>query len=93
MSTTVTLTEAKNHLRIEHNDEDASITHMLQAAEAAFKHFSGQDTFPETPDARLAVLIAVTYWYTNRGDDEQTGDGMLPKAFYELARNYRNWSF
>jgi uncharacterized phage protein (predicted DNA packaging) len=64
-----TLEEAKMYLRIDHSDEDALITDLINTSENLCKdiirlEFSELENIPET--LKTAVLYGVTYLYENR---------------------------
>jgi uncharacterized phage protein (predicted DNA packaging) len=62
----ISLDEAKEWLRIEHNDEDNTILMLINAAETYLQNATG-NTFDNTNNlAKLFCLVLVTDWYENR---------------------------
>ncbi len=62
----ITLEEAKQWLRIDHNDEDGLIIMMISAAEKYLFNATG-NTFDNTNElAKLFCYVLVTDWYENR---------------------------
>jgi uncharacterized phage protein (predicted DNA packaging) len=64
-----TLEEAKMYLRIDHSDEDALITNLINTSESLCKdiiryEISELERIPET--LKTAVLYGITYLYENR---------------------------
>lgn len=65
----VTVDEMKNYLRVDYDDDDALITHLLESAEQTCMDVvreSDVDTFESLPNARIAVLYAAAYFYEHR---------------------------
>lgn len=65
----VTIEEAKKYLRIDHSDEDALITGLINTSEDLCKdviryEFSELESIPEI--LKIAVYYGVTYLYENR---------------------------
>jgi uncharacterized phage protein (predicted DNA packaging) len=62
----ISLEEAKEWLRIEHNDEDNTILMLINAAETYLQNATG-NTFGNTNNlAKLFCLVLITDWYENR---------------------------
>lgn len=88
----LTLGEAKDHLRVDFDDEDVSIRAMI---ESAFDHMRSIDVqylgeADELPPAlRHAALMLVAHFYTNR---EAVGEPMqaVPLGFDRLIAPYRS---
>lgn len=69
MSDLVTLPEAKEYIRVTHDDEDRLIESLVAAASEAIREVADRwvDT-GETPERlRLAALMLVADWYDLRG--------------------------
>src|SRR5690606_9543241 len=80
----VTLAEAKDYLRIDHEEEDAIIQGMIWAASDAVKDVASDIDWEETEPSfnvpwrlKLAVLTRVAVMYDNRQSVE-AGKGELP---------------
>lgn len=83
----ITLEQAKQHLRIDHDDEDAAITAMIDAATGAALDYLNQDSMPDPVPAPVtgAILLQVADLYENR---ERQGDRQLyANATYERLLN------
>ncbi|MEW5321333.1 head-tail connector protein [Geobacillus thermoleovorans] len=62
----ITLDEAKQWLRIDHNDEDSLISTLISAAEKYLVNATG-NTFDNTNElAKLFCFVLVADWYENR---------------------------
>jgi uncharacterized phage protein (predicted DNA packaging) len=62
----ISLDEAKEWLRIEHNDEDNILQMLIKSAETYLQNATG-NTFDNTNNlAKLFCLVLVTDWYENR---------------------------
>lgn len=78
MTDLVTLAEAKLHLRIDHDDEDAAIAMMIAAASEAVSDVVAAVDPDEIPARiKLAVLARVAIMFDNR-DSLEAGKGELP---------------
>lgn len=72
----IDLALVKQHLKVEHDDEDALIQGYVAAAEAHVEQHcdrqlvAGEPTGPEqmslTKDIEQAILLLVGHWYSNR---------------------------
>lgn len=62
----VSLDEAKSWLRVDGEDEDATITLLIDAAEEYLKNATGRQFDNSTNQAKLFCLVLVTDWYENR---------------------------
>ena len=94
---TVDLDLLKSQLNIVGTDDDAFLTHKINAAEAWLGNYIGAslDTFDPLPaDLTEAVLQLAAYHYEQR-EAASFGVSTLPIPFgvLDLARPYRVWSF
>lgn len=90
----ITLEEAKHHLRVIHDDEDAAIQAMINTAKAATadymnwtpEHLADFETMPAT--VKSAMLLLVGDLYLNR---ELQADRQLfsNKTYERLLNPYR----
>lgn len=88
--TTVTLEEAKLHMRVDHDEEDGYIMGLVAAAETHVANFLG-DGLPDPMPApiKAAVLLLVGDLYEHR---ERQGDRTLTEgtAYSMLLAPYRS---
>ncbi|MCX5513730.1 DNA-packaging protein [Kaistia algarum] len=99
----VTLEEAKQHLRVDFDDDDDLITAKIEAAGnqlermlgyAVADTFGGVDQDPVPPALKEAVLQLVTTWFENRATvamDVSLAE--MPISFQAIVCEYREWSF
>lgn len=88
--TTVTVQEAKDHLRLLEDDEDTYIATLLEAAEGHVAGYLGED-LPEPMPApvRAAVLLLVGDLFENR--ERQADRALYENATFHLLLNpYRS---
>ena len=83
--------EAKAHLRIQHEEEDAYLASLLLQAQAVAEDYC-RVTFDETaPQAvRLAVLLMVSHYYENRDNPDKQVYVTMRMAFENLLYPHRN---
>ena len=87
----VTLEEAKTHLRIQHDDEDAYLESLIKQAQAAAEDFcrvAFDDPAPEP--VRLAVLLMVSHFYENRDNADKHVYLTMQMAFTNLLYPHRD---
>lgn len=88
--TTVTIDEAKLHMRVDHDAEDSYIEGLILAAETHVRMYLGDD-FPDPMPASIkaAVLLLVGDLYENR---ERQADRILHEgtAYALLLAPYRS---
>lgn len=80
----VTLTIAKQHCRVHHDDEDDLIDGYIAAANAWLVRFCGDNYDAYAPELEQAQLLLVGYFYENRGIGED-----VPPAVKALAGPFR----
>lgn len=88
--TTVTLQDAKDHLRVIGSEEDAYITQLIDAAEGHVADYLGEQLpTPMPAPIRAAVLLLVGDLFEHR---ERQGERMLYEnsAFALLLNPYRS---
>ena len=87
----VTVAEAKAHLRLETDDEDAFIESLIEQAQAVAEDYC-RVTFesPAPEPVRLAVLLMVAHYYENRDTPERQIYVTLRMAFENLLYPYRD---
>ena len=87
----VTVDEAKTHLRIEHDEEDAFIESLIAQAQATAENFCRVTfTEPAPEPVRLAVLLMAAHYYENRDTPERQIYITLRMAFENLLYPYRD---
>lgn len=67
----VTLSEMKNYLRVDHDDDDTLLRNIMESSQKICMDVArteDEDVFEEEPDARIAVMYAVAYLYEHRED-------------------------
>lgn len=95
----VTVDELKEHLRIQHNEEDEYLEKVLTMSEAAADDYcrttfdpyldeDGNEIDPPEP-ARLAVLLMASFYYENRDIPDMTTYRAMRLAFNSLLYPYR----
>ncbi|WP_342665601.1 head-tail connector protein [Xenophilus azovorans] len=62
----IDLEEAKLHLRVDQDEEDAAIQAMINAAEAAVLDYLNLEELPEAAPVHAAALMLVGSLYMNR---------------------------
>jgi uncharacterized phage protein (predicted DNA packaging) len=82
----VSLDEAKEWVRIEHNDDDSTIQMLIKAAEKYLKNATG-NTFDSSNElAQLFCLVLVADWYENRDMIGKVSDKIRPTVDSILAQ-------
>jgi len=87
----LTVDEAKQHLRIEYDEEDELIEKLIAQAQAAAEDFcrvSFEENVPEP--VRLACLLFVSYHYENRDIPDMTTYKSMRMAFEHLLYPHRD---
>lgn len=85
----LTIYEARQHLRIDHDDEDELLQAYLDAAEASIADFLGTELpTPMPAPVRAAILLRVADLYENReGQSDRPLHGN--QTFDRLLQPYR----
>ena len=87
----VTVNEAKVHLRIEHNEEDAYIADLIEQAQTAAEDYCRVSFNDESPQpVKLAVLLMVGFYYENRDIPDMTTYKGMRMAFESLLYPHRD---
>ena len=87
----LTVDEAKQHLRIEYDEEDELIEKLIAQAQAAAEDYcrvSFDENVPEP--VRLACLLFVSYHYENRDIPDMTTYKSMRMAFEHLLYPHRD---
>lgn len=87
----VSVAEAKAHLRLESDEEEAFIESLIEQAQAVAEDYC-RVTFesPAPEPVRLAVLLMVAHYYENRDTPERQIYVTLRMAFENLLYPYRD---
>lgn len=86
----VSLTLAKAHLRVEHNDEDDLIQHYIDAAMAWVVRYTGDNYDVYIIELEQAQLLLIGHWYETREAVNIGGSvAEIPFAVEALAGPYR----
>lgn len=86
----ITLTMAKEHIRVEHTEEDTLIQHYIDAALAWVIRYTGENYLDTIIELEQAQLLLIGHWYENR-EAVVVGSSVaeLPFAVEALAGPYR----
>ena len=87
----VTVDEAKTHLRIQYDEEDAYLSSLIAQAQAAAEDYCRVAFSDDAPEpVRLAVLLMVAHYYENRDNPDKQVYVTLRLAFENLLYPYRD---
>ncbi len=87
----LTVDEAKQHLRIEYDEEDELIEKLILQAQAAAEDFCRVSFEEDVPEpVRLACLLFVSYHYENRDIPDMTTYKSMRMAFEHLLYPHRD---
>ena len=87
----VTVPEAKAHLRIQYDDEDAYLASLIAQAQAAAEDFCRMAFVEAAPEpVRLAVLLMVSHYHENRDTPDKQVYLAMRLAFENLLYPYRD---
>ena len=87
----VSVDEVKNHLRIQHDDENSYLESLIVQAQAAAEDFcrvTFDSNAPET--VRLAVMLMVSHFYENRDNPDKQVYLTMRMAFENLLYPHRD---
>lgn len=84
------LADLKAFARVDHDDEDATLSTLLAAATDYVEAATGRDYSTDAPDrAHVAIVALATHWYQNR---ELTGEAyVVPFHVRSLCHQLRDW--
>ena len=87
----LTVDEAKQHLRIEYDEEDELIEKLILQAQAAAEDVCRVSFEEDAPEpVRLACLLFVSYHYENRDIPDMTTYKSMRMAFEHLLYPHRD---
>ena len=87
----VTVQEVKDHLRIEHNEEDTYLEGLIAQAQSAAEDYCRVEFSNDVPQpVRLAVLLMVGFYYENRDIPDMTTYKAMRMAFESLLYPHRD---
>lgn len=87
----LTVDEAKQHLRIDYDEEDELIEKLILQAQAAAEDFCRVSFEEDVPEpVRLACLLFVSYHYENRDIPDMTTYKFMRMAFEHLLYPHRD---
>ena len=87
----VSVGEMKEHLRIQHDEEDSYIDGLIAQAQAAAEDYCRVEFDEDVPEpVRLAVLLMVSFYYENRDIPDMTTYKAMRMAFDSLLYPYRD---
>ena len=87
----VTVGEAKMHLRVDHDEEDAYLDGLIAKAQAVAEDYCRVSFSDEAPEpVRLAVLLMVSHYYENRDNPDKQVYITMRIAFENLLYPYRD---
>lgn len=97
----VSVEELKNHLRIQHDEEDDYLATLIQQAQAAAEDYcrvqfesAGEEETPIETDVpepvRLALILMASFYYENRDIPDMTTYKAMRMAFDSLLYPYRD---
>lgn len=89
----VSVSDVKEHLRIEGDEENSYISSLIMQAQAAAEDYCrvSFEHMDHAPDpVRLAVLLFVSHYYENRDISEHAVYNAMMAAFHNLLYPYRD---
>ena len=86
----VGLDEAKQHLRVEHDEDDDILTTYLRQAQAAAEDYC-RVSFEEdaAEPVRLAILLMAAHFYERRDSSDGNAYATMMEAFHALLYPHR----
>ena len=73
----LTLSEAKDHLRVTNTSEDTKIQAYIDAAEEHIEKYLNNDNFPEEPSIKQAARILIKDMYEQTMDSYAAAERLL----------------
>ena len=87
----VTVDEIKQHLRIDHDDEDSYLEGLIAQAQAVAEDYCRVSFGDEAAEpVRLAVMLMVSHYYENRDNPDKQVYVTMRIAFENLLYPYRD---
>ena len=89
----VTVDELKEHLRIQHDDENVYIFSLCEKAQTAAEDYCRASFDSDAPGpVQLAVMLMASYFYENRDTPDKQTYLAMRMAFEALLYPYRDES-
>lgn len=87
----VTLQQAKDHLRVDFNDQDAMILGLIEAADDWMKSVGVAEENLSRPSVQQAALILIGHWFDGTSFSSEDGAGTItiPYATRALIAPWR----
>ena len=87
----VSVDEVRNHLRIQHDDENSYLESLVTQAQAAAEDFCRVNFDSNAPETvRLAVMLMVSHFYENRDNPDKQVYLTMRMAFENLLYPHRD---
>lgn len=87
----VTVSELKEHLRIQHDEEDVYLSTLSAEAQTAAEDFCRVAFDSDAPGpVQLAIMLMASYFYENRDTPEKQSYIAMRMAFEALLYPYRD---
>ena len=91
----VSLDDLKEHLQVDHDDDDGVLVSMLEAARRHIEAWVGPlDAFEEVPaDIVEALKRLASHFFEVRGAAGEEALSLVPFGVHDLIGPYRKWEF
>lgn len=87
----VTIEQVKEHLRIQHDEEDGYLAGLIQKSQAAAEDYCRVAFSKDAPEpVKLAVMLMVSHYYENRDNPDRQVYITMRTAFENLLYPHRD---